>query len=145
MKCKNLRIRSKKYIKFLYCIKQKRNITYDNCKICKDFKLKEIYKIKNKSNKLANAERKRFSILTNNLEVCYVCGKKKEHIHEIYKGANRQVSIKNGFCVPLCNGCHTRTENEIDFLRNLQIKCQKVFEETHTREEFMNLTGRNYL
>lgn len=145
MKCKDLRIRSKKYIKFLYCRKQKRNITYDNCKRCKDFKSKKIYKIKNKSKKLAKAEKQRFSILTNNLEICYVCGKKKDHIHEIYKGANRQVSIRNGFCVPLCNKCHTRTENDIEFLRSLQIECQKAFEKIHTREEFMKLTGRNYL
>ena len=145
MKCKDLLVRSKKYNKYLYCRKYKRKIIFDNCKQCVDFKLNETYKLRNKSKKLVNAERKRFSILTNNLEICYVCGKKKDHIHEIYKGANRQVSIRNGFCVPLCNKCHTKTENEIDFLRKLQIECQKVFEETHTREEFMKLTGRNYL
>lgn len=145
MKCKDLLVRSKKYNKYLYCRKYKRKITFDNCKKCVDFKLNETYKIRNKSKKLVNSERKRFSILTNNLEICYVCGKKKDHIHEIYKGANRQVSIRNGFCVPLCNGCHARTENEIDFLRDLQIKCQEAFEKTHTREEFLKLTGRNYL
>ncbi len=145
MKCKDLLVRSKKYSKYLYCRKKKRNISYDNCKTCVDFKLNETYKIRNKSKKLVNAERKRFSILTNNLEVCYVCGKKKDHIHEIYKGANRQVSIRNGFCVPLCNGCHARTENEIDFLRSLQVECQKTYEKNHTREEFLKLIGRNFL
>ena len=145
MKCKDLLVRSKKYSKYLYCRKKKRNISYDNCKTCIDFKLNETYKFKNKSKKLVNAERKRFSILTNNLKICYVCGKKKEHIHEIYKGSNRQVSIRNGFCLPLCNDCHTRTENDIEFLRSLQIECQKAFEKIHTREEFMKLTGRNYL
>ena len=74
-----------------------------------------------------------------------MCGKKKDHIHEIYKGANRQVSIRNGFCVPLCNGCHARTENEIDFLRSLQVECQKTYEKNHTREEFLKLIGRNFL
>ncbi len=145
MKCKDLLVRSKKYNKYLYCRKYKRKITFDNCKKCVDFKLNETYKIRNKSKKLVNAERKRFSILTNNLEVCYVCGKKKDHIHEIYKGANRQVSIRNGFCVPLCNGCHARTENEIDFLRSLQVECQKTYEKNHTREEFLKLIGRNFL
>ena len=145
MRCLYLTVRSKNYIKYLYCRKHKRKIIFDNCKKCVDFKLNETYKLKNKSKKLVNAERKRFSILSNNLEICYVCGKKKDHIHEIYKGANRQVSIRNGFCVPLCNGCHARTENEIDFLRDLQIKCQEDFEKTHTREEFLKLTGRNYL
>lgn len=145
MKCKDLLVRSKNYSKYLYCRKKKRNISYDNCKKCIDFKLNETYKLKNKSKKLANAERKRFSILTNNLKICYVCGKKKDHIHEIYKGANRQVSIKNGFCVPLCNKCHIKTETDIVFLRKLQIECQKTFEKNHTREEFMKLTGRSYL
>ena len=74
-----------------------------------------------------------------------MCGKKKDHIHEIFKGSNRLISIKNGFCVPLCTICHTKTENDINFLRSLQIECQKTFEKNHTREEFMKLTGRNYL
>lgn len=145
MRCLYLTVRSKNYIKYLYCRKHKKRITFDNCKKCVDFKLNETYKLKNKSKKLVNAERKRFSILTNNLKICYVCGKKKDHIHEIYKGANRQISIRNGFCVPLCNECHIKTENDVDFLRSLQIECQKAFEKNHTREEFMKLTGKSYL
>lgn len=145
MKCKDILVRSKEYNKYLYCRKYKRKITFENCEKCKDFRLKETYKIKNKSNKLINFEQKRFSILTNNLEVCYVCGKKKDHIHEIFKGANRKASIKNGFCIPICLECHIKTENDIDFLRRFQIECQKEFEKSHTREEFLKLTGRNYL
>lgn len=145
MKCKAFSVRSKKYTKFLYCKFKKKEITFDDCKKCSDFKLRNGYKLKNKSNKLAKAEKKRFSILTSNFKKCYKCDNDKKHIHEIYKGANRITSIRNGFCVPLCEKCHARTENDIEFLRELQIECQMEFEKTHMREEFMNLTGRNFL
>lgn len=99
MKCENFTIRSKKYVKYLYCKKMKQEIKYADCKECLNFKFKNHYIIKNKSNKLAKAEKKRFSILTNNMKVCFECGKPKKHIHEIFKGANRQASIKYGFCI----------------------------------------------
>ena len=34
-------------------------------------------KMRNKSNKLAKLERNRKSVFTNNLDICYLCGKKK--------------------------------------------------------------------
>ena len=65
--------------------------------------------------------------------------------HEIYCGAKRQVSMKNGFCVPLCRFCHMQvTNNRLADIR-LRVECQRKFEETHTREEFLKLVGRNYI
>lgn len=145
MKCKCITVKSKKFRKFFYCRKMKKEINLEDCRNCNEFECRQIYKMKNKSNKLAKAEKKRFSILTNNLTKCYECSKAKKHMHEIYKGSNRQVSIRNGFCIPFCEECHERSENDIDFLRKFQKECQKKFEEEHTHEEFMQLVGRNFL
>lgn len=91
---------------------------------------------------------KRYSIL-HSMEYCYICGKKKECIHEVYEGRNRQNSIKNGFCIGLCNEHHNMSNYSVHFNKDLQLKVkrdmQKKYEETHTREEFMNIIGRNYL
>ena len=97
--------------------------------------------IKKKSNKLAKLEKERYSILTNNLEICYICKTKKEDLHEIYGGRNRKTSIKKGFVVPLCRKCHQNNE----VLQRLQRKMQRKYEKTHTREEFIKLIGKNYL
>lgn len=101
--------------------------------------------IKKKSNKLAKKEKGRFSILTNNLEQCYLCHKKKQDIHEIYKGCNRQTSMKYGFCIPICRNCHSRTEIDSQLDIQLKKKCQKEYEKEHTREQFIQIIGQNYL
>lgn len=70
--------------------------------------------------------------------------------HHIYEGtANRKVSEANGFWVYLSPYWHNSSnagvhhnENNNKWLKRL---CQRKFEETHTREKFMKLIGRNYL
>ena len=106
---------------------------------------KEPTKIKQKSSKLAKLGRQRYSILTTNMEKCYLCNKNKKHIHEIYKGSNRQVSIKNGFCIPICEECHLETEIDSKLDKDLKIKCQEKFEETHSRKDFIALIGKSYI
>lgn len=70
--------------------------------------------------------------------------------HEVYYGtADRQISIDNGFQVricPLChNAAHYRANVGFDLNKKLREKFQREFEEEHTRKEFMDLIGRNYL
>lgn len=91
------------------------------------------------------------SIIQKNKE-CWFCGKQYGlHLHHIYPGANRNASDKNGFTVYLCayhhnlggNGNCVHQCREMD----LQLKkvCQRKFEETHSRDEFMQIIGRCYL
>lgn len=91
---------------------------------------------------------KRYSIL-NNLDYCYFCGKPAQAIHEVYFAINRQTSIKNGFCVGLCNRHHNMSDESVHFNREMDLELkelyQKKFEETHPREYFIELIGRNYL
>lgn len=84
---------------------------------------------------------------------CYITGQTQNlHKHHIYFGnPNRKISEENGFWVYLVGWLHNQSENgvhgknghELDMM--LKRNCQHKFEETHSREEFMRLIGRNYL
>ncbi|MBP3619108.1 MAG: hypothetical protein J6J24_00435 [Clostridia bacterium] len=71
------------------------------------------------------------------------------HKHHIFGGANRNISEKNGFWVWLRYDLHNLSNDGVhnDYQFNLQLKqkCQKEFEKTRSRQEFMKLIGRNYL
>lgn len=91
------------------------------------------------------------SILTDDYEYCFICGAPAECEHHIYMGKNRKASTEHGFTVPLCNGCHNMRNDSVHLdgrqVLNKKLKriCQKKFEETHSREEFLKIIGRNYL
>ena len=82
--------------------------------------------------------------------VCYICGTRHWlERHHIYFGKNRKNSDKNGFTVWLCEAHHRGTYGVqgklgeyLDF--KLKRECQGKYEETHTREEFMQIIGKNY-
>lgn len=82
---------------------------------------------------------------------CYVCHSKVGlHYHHIFFGKNREMSDKNGFTCYLCHnhhegtfGVHGKYGKDLD--TRLKVECQKKFEETHSREEFMLLTFKNYI
>ena len=101
--------------------------------------------MRNKTYKLQKLEKNRFSILTNDMEHCYICQSPFIAIHEIYGGRNRKTSMQNGFCVPLCHKHHEYVTLNADGSNYFKQKCQKVFEETHSRDEFLELIGRSYL
>ena len=109
-------------------------------------KKKEVTTIKKKSKKLAKLEKSRYSILTDDLEHCYICrfqGKKvlRDDLHEVYGAANRKRSILNGLVVPLCRKHH---QNE-EMLSELKVATQQKYEVNHTRDEFIKLIGKSYI
>ena len=83
---------------------------------------------------------------------CFICRREIGiHDHHIYFGnAKRTISEKNGFKVWLCQehhqgtyGVHGKHGHELDmFLKQV---CQQKYEADHTREQFINLIGRNYI
>lgn len=99
------------------------------------------------------------SILQGDTKECYVCRKRygmsavgglqRHHIY--YGNKNRSVSEKNGFWVWLMPIWHNASNVAVHCKNgaalDLELKrdCQRKFEETHTREEFLSLIGRNYL
>jgi len=66
--------------------------------------------------------------------------------HEIYYGGkNRLVSQTQGFWVNVCPQIHAELHTAGELDKELKKECQRKFEETHTRDEFMYMIGRSYL
>ncbi len=69
--------------------------------------------------------------------------------HHIYFGANRRISEENGFYVWLIPEYHNMSDYGVHFDKAFDLKlkqdCQRKYEETHSREEFIALIGRSYL
>ena len=71
--------------------------------------------------------------------------------HHIYFGPGmRKISDKNGFWVWLTpemhrgtDGVHGKNGHDLDLY--LKRTCQTMYEETHSREAWMELIGKNYL
>lgn len=92
----------------------------------------------------------RHSILTDDLTVSVISGNPAECIHHIYGGyGRRKISEREGFIIPLTNAEHNMSDEAIHFNKELDLywkqRCQAKYEETHTREQFIKLIGRNYL
>lgn len=103
-------------------------------------------KMHNKSKKLTKLEKNRKSVFTDDLEHCYLCGKKKNDLHEVYGGRNRINSIKYNFILPLCRECHSSNQNNPIFNDYWRKQGQLYWEEnTGSREEFIKVFRRNYL
>lgn len=88
---------------------------------------------------------------------CYLCERlhndyrlyKYREEHHVFGGPNRSNSEAEGLKVYLCLE-HHRTGKEAVHMnaavrKMLQQDAQRVYELTHTREEFRKLIGRNYL
>ena len=81
---------------------------------------------------------------------CFITGSTENlHRHHIYFGANRRISEENGFYVWLIPEYHNMSDYGVHFDKAFDLKlkqdCQRKYEETHSREEFIALIGRNYL
>ena len=142
MNCINFTVRTKCYEKYFFCRKFKKKITYEECKDCFYKEYMKPYKIKNKSNKLANLERQRDEKIIKNGR-CEYCKKFSKHLdpHEVYGGSNRRRSIEHNFVKLLCRECHSNPE----IIGKLRIEVQEEFEKEHTREEFIDITGKSYI
>jgi len=93
--------------------------------------------IKQKSSKLAKLEKCRFSIITTNLDKCYFCNNKKMELHEVFRGRNRQKSMKWGLVVPICSKCHSKITIDKEFSKILEQLAQKIFIKKYSREKFI--------
>ena len=120
----------KKYKKYGYCIKYKKEVSLF-CKGCEEIEYKEYkeYKSINKrTTKQAKVERNRFSLFTDDLSVCIICGKPKDHLHEVFFGSNRQNSMRYGLVIPVCFKCHRIIHNDSNLQDMWHIRGQEIFE-----------------
>ena len=99
--------------------------------------------IKKKSSKLAKLERNRYSIITYNLDICYVCKKhKKDHLDEVFGGRNRQTSMKYGLVIPICFKCHRKLTDNPLLKKEIQEEAKQKFIKKYSEEKFINEFGR---
>lgn len=81
---------------------------------------------------------------------CYICGTTIGiECHHVFGGAYRNKSTKYGYVRDLC-AAHHRTSKYSAHLNmglnhKLRRECQREFEQTRTREEFIKEFGRSYL
>ena len=89
------------------------------------------------------------SILQEDTDYCFVCGRYGTEIHHIFFGtSNRKMSDKYGCVVGLCyehhrgnSGVHHNRELDLELKR----MAQRRFQEIYTEEQFLAVFGRNYL
>lgn len=104
----------------------------------KNIKEKKLHRLKQKSSKLAKMERNRMSILTDNMNECFICGKKATDKHEVFRGRNRQKSMKYKLVVPLCRMCHILVDNDKEASELLlEEPTEKIFIKKYGEEKFI--------
>lgn len=145
MKCLYLKVRSKKFEKYIYCSTRKEQITYKDCINCKYKKYKQITKIKKQSKKQRKIENKRFSMITDDLNICYICGQRKDDLHELFGGCNRKKSMEWGLVIPICRLCHLEWDVNEETRKRYQQEAQQIFEKKYSHELFMSEFRKNYL
>lgn len=98
------------------------------------------------------------SILPGQKGICLLCARlygdyteKYTEVHHVFFGSGRRdISEQNGFTCNLCmahhregpEAVHGRTKKYREYLCRI---FQEEYEKTHTREEFMELIGKDYL
>ena len=100
--------------------------------------------MKKKSYKITKLEKNRKSLLTNNLDQCYLCGCPKDHLHEVYFGKNRLNSMKYNCVIPVCFICHDRIQNDINLDLKIKKEMQLAFQNNYDID-FISIFYRNYL
>lgn len=89
------------------------------------------------------------SIITNDMNHCYICGSSDVEIHHIYGAANRSNSTKLGLVVPLCRFHHTGSEEAVHFNKKTMADMHKLgqqcFDKKYPQLNFKEIFGRNYL
>lgn len=131
------------YKEYKKCTKIVKKKTTDN----KEFTKSQKYcaKIKTKSSRLAKLERDRFSLFTDDLDHCIICGKKKDHIHEVIYGKNRINSMKFGITIPLCNYHHQMIHSNSALSNEYKKRGQALFDRAYPDLKFEDIFKKNYL
>lgn len=79
-------------------------------------------------------------------KVCWFSGAERNlHEHHIFGGARRKLSEKYGLKVYLRMDLHEKAHSDRETAMKLKRAGQRAFEKTHTREEFMQIFGKNYI
>lgn len=134
-----------------FCKLLNKEIKLSDCYNCKSKKIKNkpTQKLKRQTTKHKKADSTRFSIITQDLEHCIICGRKKEALHEVFYGAYRHVSIKYGMIIPLCLKHHTQSKFSVHNDRELDLYYKRlsesIFISKYSYELYMKEFKINYI
>lgn len=78
------------------------------------------------------------SIMTDDFEVCYLCGRRAAEMHHILHGADKKLSEELGLMVPLCRACHER-------VHHVGGEYDRILKESAQRAYLQKVFGRCYL
>ena len=149
----NLECRKQKINGKFVCKKTGKEILLVECNNCKYKKYKNAQyskkivqksTLKQRTNKLNKLERNRFSLFTDDLEHCIICGGKKDNLHEVIFGSNRLNSIKYGLVIPVCYKHHLECHKNSQLQHVWKVKAQIDFEKLYPDLDFVKIFGRNY-
>lgn len=100
-----------------------------------------------RTTKIRTLEKKRYSIVTDNLDTCYICGMPKDALHEVFFGNNRVNSMIYGCVIPICSHCHTKIHKNIELDMKLKRHLEKAFIDVYDcdKDFFINIFHINYL
>lgn len=138
-------LRMKNKQPYLYCKLKRKQVIYDDCNKCQKREIKKKKPIRKKTNKLAKKERKRYSILQSDTEMCYICHRKLDlDKHEAFGGSNRQKSIEWGLIYYLCRLCHGRVDIDETIRQELHDCARETFIERYNEELFLKEFKKMY-
>lgn len=87
------------------------------------------------------------SIITKDMEHCFICGACDPQIHHIFNGSNKRKSEKYGLIMPLCMNHHTGDEgvHTIPYkMKETKEFGQRMFELYYPDLNFLEIFGKNY-
>lgn len=131
---------------YLYCKLESKQVTYDDCKTCQKRQIKKNKPIQKKTKKLAKKERKRYSILQDDITKCYLCHRQLDlDKHEAFGGSNRQKSMEWGLVYYLCRECHGRVDIDKEIRQQLHDFARETFIKKHSEELFLKEFKKMYI
>ena len=89
-----------------------------------------------------------FSLLTQDMKHCYVCGKPVHTIHAIFnadKYGGEGNSIEDGLVIPLCWACNVKIHLDPRKQLALQTEAQIAFEQAWPDRNFVKRYGKDFL
>lgn len=112
----------------------------------KIYKINRNTRIKQKTSKLKAKENKRYSIIQDNQEMCFLCGQQtKLDKHEAFGGCNRQKSIQWGLVYYICRLCHGKADIDSAVRNYLHGFAKEKFVELYGEDKFLEEFKKNYV
>lgn len=88
-----------------------------------------------------------YSILTKDLNHCFVCGRPEPQMHHAMNKADKKKAEIFGLMLPLCEKHHTGAEGvhtDPERMKACRRMAQREFEKIHGHEEWMKQFGKDY-